>query len=83
MFVEAAKVLRDWDPSVKAPKSEAPGWLLRVLSLFMKDARELVPSLGMNLAVSGTKAEKVLGFTYIPVKDSLIASGEVIKARAA
>lgn len=82
-FLEACKVLRDWDPSVKAPKSEAPGWLLRILGLFMKDARDLVPSLGMNLTVSGAKAEKVLGFTYIPVKESLVASGKVIKGQAA
>ncbi len=81
MFVEAGKILRDWNPASKAPKSQAPGWLLRILALFNAEVRELVPSLGMNLAVSGAKAEKVLGFAYVPVKDSLIASAETIKAK--
>ncbi|MEL7106645.1 MAG: aldehyde reductase [Pseudomonadota bacterium] len=81
-FVEAGKLLRDIDPTSKAPKSEAPALLLRVMALFRADARELVASLGMNMAVSGAKAPKTLGFTYIPVRDALAASVQAIKAKA-
>ncbi len=80
-FIEICDILRDWDPSLKSPKSEAPVWLLRVLALFMADLKQVVPNIGRNLAVSGAKAERVFGFQFIPVKDAVIASAEAIRAR--
>ena len=78
-FLELAQVLREWDPSSKAPKREAPVWLMRIMAVFMPSLRIALASLGRNLAVSGAKAENTFGFTYIPVKESLIASATAVK----
>ena len=80
-FIEFANDLRAWDANVKAPKREAPTWILRMLALVNTDAKTVIPNIGRNLNVSGAKAEKVFGFTFIPTRDALIASAEAIRAQ--
>lgn len=79
-FIEIADVLREWDPSLKIAKSEAPIWLMRLLALFMAELKPVLANIGRNLSVSGAKAERVFGFKFIPVKDAIIASAEAVKA---
>lgn len=78
-FVELGRVLKDWDSSLKAPTSEMSNWLVRIMALFVPDLKPVLANLGRNLAVSGAKAEKVFGFTFIPVEQALIASAESIR----
>ena len=80
-FLELGNILKQWDPSLKPANKEAPGWMLRVFSLFMPDVKTVVQNLGRNLAVSGAKAEKVYGFKFIPAKDALIAAAEAVRAQ--
>ncbi len=78
-FLEIADVLREWDPSLKIAKSEAPVWLMRIFSLFMPEIKTVLANIGRNLAVSGAKAERVFDFKFIPVKDAIIASAEAVR----
>lgn len=80
-FLDAAKILHKWDPTLKTPTREAPGWLLRVLALFMADAKTVVPNLGRNLDVSGAKAETTFGFKFRPLDAAFVASAEAIRAK--
>jgi dihydroflavonol-4-reductase len=82
-FVEMGTMLTEWDPTLKAPKREAPMWLMRLMAPFSADVKGIVLNAGRTLAVSGAKAERVFGFTFIPVKDALIASAEAIKTHKA
>ena len=78
-FLEMAKMLKEWYPSLKTVSREAPGWMLKIMALFMADIRAVVSNLGRNLHVSGDKAQKTFGFTFIPVRDALVASAESIR----
>lgn len=78
-FIEMCRMLKDWDPSLKVATRVAPPWLIRIMSLFMPEAKGVLPNIGRSLAVSGAKAERVFGFTFIPVKDALTASAEAIR----
>ncbi len=78
-FMQIAEILKAWDADLKTPKREAPTWMMKVMSLFMSDLKPVVANIGRNLAVSGQKAEKTFDFTYIPVKDAVIASAEAVK----
>ncbi|MEM9840971.1 MAG: aldehyde reductase [Pseudomonadota bacterium] len=78
-FVELGRLLKNWDSSLKAPTREMPNWLVRIMGRFMPDIKPIMASLGRNLAVSGSKAERVFGFKFISAEDSLIASAETIK----
>jgi dihydroflavonol-4-reductase len=79
-FLGMANVLREWDPSLKMVTRVAPTWLLRVLSLFMPEIKSVLKGLGRNLSVPGDEAEATFGFKFIPAKEALIASAEVMKS---
>ena len=78
-FIEIGNMVKAVDDTAKTPKSVAPIWLLHVMGVFMKDIKMMLPNIGRNLTVTGAKAEKAFGFTYIPVKDALAASVRSIK----
>ena len=80
-FSEITKTLKDWDSSLKTPKRDAPIWLLRIMSFFSSDAKMITSSLGLNLAVSGAKAERVFDFKFISAKDAIIGSAEAVKRK--
>ncbi len=77
--MELARMLHEWDSTLKTPKKTAPFWLLRIMALFRSELKLVLASRGYNLAVSGAKAERTFGFTYIPVKEALLASAKAIK----
>jgi dihydroflavonol-4-reductase len=78
-ILDLGKLLKGWDADLKTPGREAPVWLLRIMGLFNKDAKAVLGNVGRTLAVSGDKAEAAFGFTFIPVKDALVASAEAVK----
>jgi dihydroflavonol-4-reductase len=45
---------------------EAPSALIRFLALFDGEIRAVLPSLGKHIGVNSSKAQKVLGITFIP-----------------
>lgn len=78
-LLEFGNMLKSWDDSLKTPGREAPVWLLRIMGLFSKDVKGVLENVGRTLAVSGAKAEKTFGFTFIPVKDALVASATAVQ----
>ena len=81
-FIELGNLLQKADAEAKAPKRVAPVWLLRIMALFANDVKALLPNIGVNLAVSGAKAEKTYGFKFIPVSDAIAASAKSIRTLA-
>lgn len=79
-FAKFARILANWDPSLKVPNFEAPAWILRAMALYRADAKVVLKSLGVSAEVSGTKAEQVFGLKFIPTEDALIASAQSIRA---
>jgi dihydroflavonol-4-reductase len=78
-FLEMNKILKAWDPSLKAATREAPAWLMRIFSIFMSDLKPVIANVGRNLSVSGGKAERTFGFQFIPAKEAIIAAAEAVK----
>lgn len=78
-MIEMGNLLKAVEPTAKTPRRVAPTWLLKLMAVFVKDVRSLLPNIGRNLAVSGAKAEQTFGFKFISVKDSLAASAASIK----
>jgi dihydroflavonol-4-reductase len=78
-LMELADMIKAWDPQCKTPKRQAPAWLVRIMAVFMADMKPIAANLGRNLAVSGAKAEQTFGFSFIAVKDAVIASAKAVK----
>ena len=79
LMVDLGKMLKEWAPTSKAPTRVVPAAVIRFFALFMADMKAVRGNLGRTSEVSGAKAQKTFGFTFIPVKDSLIASAEAVK----
>ncbi len=78
-ILDLANMLGSWDSSLKVPTRTAPVWLLRIIGLFVADAKSALANADRTLAVSGAKAEKTFGFEFMPVRDSLTDAAQAIK----
>jgi nucleoside-diphosphate-sugar epimerase len=77
-MLEMAKALKAGlgAAAAKVPTGEIPNWLVRVSAMFNPEVRQLLPELGKRKNGSGAKAERLLGWSPIPVADSLVATGK-------
>lgn len=73
-FPAMARVLRDAHPDRRIPTRVAPDWLVRALSLAVRDLRAAVPLLGVPQAVSNAKARALLGLDFIAPEEALRAT---------
>ncbi|MFJ3033521.1 SDR family oxidoreductase [Curtobacterium pusillum] len=72
-MVEVSRILRErlGARASKAPTREMPVFAARLLSIVTPQLRTLRPQLGLDLASTGAKAERVLGWRPRPVADSI------------
>jgi len=75
---EIAEVLRArlGDKAAKVPTRKVPDFVLRLVSLFDKDLKEVTPSLGLKRNFSSQKAQTLLGWRPRPVEDSIVDCAE-------
>jgi dihydroflavonol-4-reductase len=80
-LVDITRALKVAYPDRRIPTREMPSWLLRFMSQFVPVLRAAINDLGRNMAVVGTDAPEVMGFTYIPFHDSVRASAQFLVER--
>ncbi|MEM6941292.1 MAG: NAD-dependent epimerase/dehydratase family protein [Pseudomonadota bacterium] len=78
-FIDLGNMVKAADSTAKAPKSVAPIWLLKIMGIFLKDVKMMLPNIGRNLTVTGAKAERDFEFKYIAVSKAIDASVKSIK----
>ncbi len=74
-FHEIAEVLKAAHPDRKIVTRKAPGFVVRVLALFDKAIRGILPDLGQRREVSNARAVADLGMEFIAVEEAVRASG--------
>ena len=77
-FVQIAKVLKSIYPKSKVKTAQAPSLLIKFLSLFDGEIKAVTPLLGKPMAISGAKAKRVLGISFIPVQVTLRDSADYL-----
>lgn len=77
-FVEIAKLLKANYPKSKVKTRKAPTFLMYVLSLLDGSIKLILPQLGRSMNVSGAKANRLLGMTFIPVDVTLKESADYL-----
>ena len=77
-FVQIAKVLKSIYPKGKVKTTQAPSPLIKFLSLFDAEIKAVLPLLGKPMAISGAKAKRVLGISFIPVQVTLRDSADYL-----
>ncbi|MEM7444740.1 MAG: NAD-dependent epimerase/dehydratase family protein [Pseudomonadota bacterium] len=80
-IVEMAKILAAAFPDRKIVTRQAPNWLVRIIALFDRPVRSIVPNLGRRDALSNRRAKEMLGMQFIDVAESLRRSATSLLER--
>ena len=73
-----AAVLRErlGDAARKVPRRELPNWLVRLVALFDRNLKTLVPLLDSTRRATSAKAERMLGWRPRSPEDAIVATAE-------
>ncbi len=78
-FVDMTRAIKaKLDPSLtkKVPTFQLPNFVIRLIAIFDKSARTIVPSLGKMAAMDNSRTRKALGMEFIPVSESAPAMAQ-------
>ena len=81
-FVDLAAAVKEAVPGRKIPTREAPDFLVRILGLFDKSIRTVLPTLGRRRMVSAARAEEDLGLEFRNAHEATVDTARWIDARA-
>lgn len=70
-FLEMAQIIAKQYPDMKITTRKAPDWLVKLLSLFDKAIKSIVPILGREQRMSNTRAQEILGIDFIRPEESV------------
>jgi nucleoside-diphosphate-sugar epimerase len=81
-MAEVAEILRErlGERAAKAPTRTVPNFVVRVMALFDGGLKSIVGDLGKRIEVSSEKARSMLGWTPMPVEDSIADTAEALIA---
>ncbi len=77
-FVDVAKTLKKRFPDYKIATRVAPNVLIRIMALFDKSIRQIVPLLGKKVNISSARAQDILGISFIPAASSVLETAEFL-----
>jgi dihydroflavonol-4-reductase len=77
-FVEIAKFLKGKFPHSKIKTTQAPDFIIKLLSLFDADIKSILPLLGDRTPVNSDKAQQVLGINFRSPEDSILETAEFL-----
>ncbi|MCW3846205.1 NAD-dependent epimerase/dehydratase family protein [Sphingomonas sp. LB-2] len=84
-MADVSKVLRErlGAKAAKVPTRNLPSFVLRFMAMFDRTLRLVTPGLGRSGSFSSAKARAVLGWTPIPVEESIVDCAESLIAKGA
>lgn len=65
--------------AARVPDAEAPDWLLRLVALWNRDARRVLPDLGKIRNSTSAKAQRMLGWQPRPAEEAVIAAAQSLQ----
>lgn len=82
-FVDIATILktRMGASAKKVTTRRLPNWLVKIVALADKSAKQIVPDLGQRKNASNSKARELLGWTPRSVEEATVAAGESVLHR--
>ena len=77
-FSDVAQILLN--AGYKGPSNKkAPGWMMRLMGLFDREAKGMVSFLGMHLSADNSKTQQIFSWTPMPFEQSILESARAIK----
>lgn len=77
-FMDLAQTLAAQFPNRKIATRQAPNILMRILSIFDKSIRQILPTLGKSQLMDNTQSKAILGIEYRDVLESTRETGQFL-----
>jgi dihydroflavonol-4-reductase len=77
-FPQMAQILKSAFPERGIVTRRAPNFVIRILALFDKEIRTIVPNLDDRVDVTADSARRDLGLTFRPAADAIVSAGRFI-----
>jgi nucleoside-diphosphate-sugar epimerase len=77
-FAEVAETIKAAHPERKVATRQAPNLLIRILAIFDKAIRSIVPELGKRVEISAKHTEDLLGMAFISPKEAVKAAAAYV-----
>lgn len=77
-FADIGRVLKAAYPKRRIATATAPGFVLRILSLFDTELRSILPQLGKVEHVDNRRAVNEMGMSFIPPEQAVLASARFL-----
>nr|WP_314256934.1 aldehyde reductase [uncultured Devosia sp.] len=78
---DIGRMLRPAFPDRRIPTLEVPNWLIRLVALFDRDVREVLPEIGVMKQVDGRRGPERLGRALIPTAEAAAATAQSLIAQ--
>ena len=75
---QIAQIIKTAHPERKIITRTAPNWLIRLLALFDRQLRSIVPSLGRESQISANRAKALFDMEFIDVEQSITEASDYI-----
>jgi nucleoside-diphosphate-sugar epimerase len=75
-FPRIAEILREAYPERRITSRNVPDWIIKLLARFGGPTRQIINDIGNEKHFDGRKGEALLGHSYIPARDSILATAE-------
>lgn len=75
---DIALVLKAEYPDRKIPLRVAPDWLMRVMGMFDKTVKSILPSLGHEIPLDNSAAAEILGIEFIEARQAIRTSASTL-----
>lgn len=77
-FIDMAEVLKESFPERKVVTRPAPNWLIKVIGLFDKQVKPIIPSLGRLDQLDNTRAIELLDIEFVDPAESVRSSAQFV-----
>ena len=77
-LTDIAETLRGVYPERSIPTKTAPDFIIRLIGIFNRTIRSIIPLLGRTQALENTRAQELLNIDFIPGADSVRAAAHYI-----
>ena len=77
-LTDLSHALKEHFPDRKLVTRQAPDFVVRLLGIFDKSIRQIVPDLGKKLEISNVRAKDLFGMEFIAAEESVVATAKYL-----
>jgi dihydroflavonol-4-reductase len=75
-FPKVAEIVQELYPDYRLLRRHVPDWIMFLMAWFGGPVRQIINDIGRETVFDGSKGERLMGHSYIPVRQSILDTAE-------